>query len=45
MPLDEILRFELLTTDKITDFFGVSPAAASVRLSDLEEKRELKKKP
>lgn len=45
MPLDEILRFGLLTIDKIADFFGVSPAAASVRLSDLEEKGELKKKP
>lgn len=44
MPLDEILRFGLFTSEKIADFFGVSPAAAGVRLRNLEEKGELKKK-
>ena len=45
MPLDEILCFGLLTPDKIADFFGVSPAAARVRLDDLDGKGELRKVP
>ena len=45
MPLNEIFEFDLLTIDQIASFFGVSPAAARVRLDDLIEKGELRKKP
>lgn len=45
MPLDQIIAYQLTTPQQIADFFGVSPAAARVRLSDLEGKDELRKKP
>lgn len=45
MPLDQIVQFKLFTSDAIAKFFGVSPAAARVRLQDLEDHRELVKKP
>jgi hypothetical protein len=45
MPLNEISQFNLFTAEQIANFFGVSPAAARVRLSDLEKYKELKKKP
>ena len=41
----EIVHYKLFTSDAIARFFGVSPAAACVRLNDLEEIGELKKKP
>lgn len=45
MPLSEIIKFGLSTALAIANHFGVSPAAADVRLKDLREKDELKKKP
>ena len=45
MPLDEIHAYSLFTAERVANFFGVSPAAARVRLDDLEGKGELKKKP
>lgn len=45
MPIAEIYQFSLYSAQAIADHFGVSPAAASIRLKDLEQKNELKKKP
>ena len=45
MNLAEIQRYGLMTSQAIADHFGVSPAAARVRLTDLLQKDELKKKP
>lgn len=45
MPLAEIVMLRLFTVDALADHCGVSPAAARVRITDLEEKGELKKKP
>lgn len=45
MPLAEIQRLKLASAMAIAEHFGVSPAAASVRINDLLEKGEIKKKP
>jgi hypothetical protein len=45
MPLTEIVKFNLYSVDAIAEHFGVSPAAARVRLDDLTRKGELRKKP
>lgn len=45
MPLDEIMQNWLFTAENIADFFGVSPAAARVRIQDLEQHDELRRKP
>jgi len=45
MPLDQILLHGLTSAMAIAAHFGVSMAAASVRLRDLTQKDELKKKP
>ena len=41
MPLQEIHKRSLRTASAISDFFGVSPAAATTRLADLRKKGEL----
>jgi hypothetical protein len=41
MPLDQIKRRVLLTPEALSSYFGVSPAAARVRLEDLRRKNEL----
>lgn len=45
MPLDEIQKYNLNTASKVSAHFGVSPKAAGIRLGDLTQKNELKKKP
>lgn len=45
MPLPEIWRYELFTPERIAEHFGVSMAAARIRLQDLVQRNELKKKP
>lgn len=45
MPLNEIIQNGLTTPELIANFFGVSPAAARIRLNDLDQKGELRKKP
>lgn len=45
MPLEEILRYDLNTATKVSAHFGVSPKAAGIRLGDLTQKNEPKKKP
>ena len=44
MPLTEIIQYQLFTPELVANFFGVSPAAARVRLEDLEQHSELRKK-
>jgi len=41
MPLDDIHRRTLRTAAALSDFFGVSPAAATTRLTDLRKRGEL----
>ena len=41
MPLSEIRFRELHTAEAISNFFGVSPAAAATRLTDLRKRGEL----
>lgn len=41
MPLREIKKRSLLTSDAISSYFGVSQAAGSTRLTDLRKKGEL----
>lgn len=45
MPLAQIIAYLLSTAASIATQFGVSLAAATVRLQDLTKKDELKKKP
>jgi hypothetical protein len=42
MPLQSILELRLTTASQISQHFGVSPAAARVRLEDLARHKELK---
>ncbi|WP_313569397.1 ImmA/IrrE family metallo-endopeptidase [Comamonas terrigena] len=41
MPLPEIQKRSLRTAEAISNFFGVSPAAATTRLADLRKKGEI----
>jgi len=41
MPIDEMLRHNLASAIRIATFFGVSMAAAEVRLRDLTQRREI----
>jgi hypothetical protein len=45
MPLDELIRNNITTAEGIARRFGVSMVAARIRLQDLEDRGELKKKP
>lgn len=45
MPLAEIEKHLLYTVESVARHFGVSPAAARIRLEDLTQKSELKKRP
>jgi hypothetical protein len=45
MPLEEIRKHNLITAEGLARHSGVSPAAARIRLQDLEGRGELKKKP
>lgn len=42
MPIEQIRRRGLLTSQAIAQFFGVSPAAANIRLEDLSRRGELR---
>jgi hypothetical protein len=45
MPTDQIWQYNLQTAEAITRYFGVSPAAARIRVEDLSRKGELTKQP
>lgn len=45
MPIDAIVAKQLHSPGEISDFFGVSAAAADVRIKDLNRKGEIGKKP
>ena len=41
MPIDQMLKHQLSTAQRVAEFFGVSPVAASVRCRDLQQRREM----
>jgi hypothetical protein len=45
MPIDEIVRLGLTTAELVAGHFGVSRAAATIRIEDLATRGEIKKKP